>query len=95
LSGGSEIVLQDQSLLQLVDAWLCELREEDFIESLPLLRRSFAGFDGVARRRLMDTIAKGPQQDSGLAANQDTEEDGAFAEALPLLYRILGIGGQP
>jgi hypothetical protein len=24
----------------------------------------------------------------------DMEHDGAFAEALPLLYRILGIGGQ-
>lgn len=95
LSGGSEIILQDRSLLQLVDAWLCELREEDFIESLPLLRRSFAGFDAVARRRLMETIAKGPQQDSGAAAAQITEDDGPFTEALPLLYRILGIGGQP
>jgi hypothetical protein len=95
LSGGSEIILQDQSLLQLIDAWLCELREEEFIESLPLLRRSFAGFDGVARRRLIETIAKGRQQDSGAAAAQGMEEDGLFAEALPLLYRILGIGGQP
>jgi len=95
LSGGSEIVLQDRSLLQLVDAWLCELREEDFIESLPLLRRSFAGFDAVARHRLMEAIAKGPQQGPGVTAAQIIEDDGPFAEALPLLYRILGIGGQP
>ncbi|MGA3370667.1 MAG: DUF5682 family protein [Terracidiphilus sp.] len=95
LSGGSEIILQDRSLLQLVDAWLCELREEDFIESLPMLRRSFAGFDAVARRRLIETIAKGAQQDSQAAAAQGIEDDGPFAEALPLLYRILGIGGQP
>jgi hypothetical protein len=95
LSGGSEIILQDRSLLQLVDAWLCELTEEDFIESLPLLRRSFAGFDAVARRRLMETIAKGPRQESGAAEAQDAGDDGPFAAALPLLYRILGIGGQP
>jgi len=95
LSGGSEIILQDQSLLQLVDAWLCELGEQDFIESLPLLRRSFAGFDSVARRRLMESIGRGPQLDSGLSSIQEFEEEGAFAEALPLLYRILGIGGCP
>jgi len=95
LSGGSEIILQDHALLQLVDAWLCELGEQDFIESLPLLRRSFAGFDSVARRRLMETIGRGPQQNSGLTAIQEPGEDGAFTEALPLLYRILGIGGQP
>jgi hypothetical protein len=94
LSGGSEVILQDQPLLQLIDAWLCELDERDFIESLPLLRRSFSGFDSVARRRLMETIDKGPVEDSGLELKPGMAEDSAFAEALPLLYRILGIGGE-
>jgi hypothetical protein len=94
LSGGSEVILQDQPLLQLIDAWLCELNEQEFVETLPLLRRSFAGFDAVARRRLMETIDKGPMVDSGVKPMPDMEHDGAFAEALPLLYRILGIGGQ-
>jgi hypothetical protein len=93
LSGGSEVILQDRPLLQLIDAWLCELDEPEFVEALPLLRRSFAGFDGVARRRLMETIGKGPMADSGVKPMPDTERDGAFVEALPLLYRILGIGG--
>jgi hypothetical protein len=43
LSGGSEVILQDQPLLHLMDAWICELKEQDFIESLPLLRRSLSG----------------------------------------------------
>ncbi len=94
LSGGSEIILQDHALLQLIDTWLCELREEDFITSLPLLRRSFAGFDSVARRRLLESIAKGPQQHSKVSTMHADEDDGSFAEALPLLYRILDIGGQ-
>src|SRR6516162_650021 len=34
LSGGAEIILQDRPLLNLVDAWLCDLGEEDFIEAL-------------------------------------------------------------
>jgi hypothetical protein len=93
LCGRSEVILQDQPLLQLIDAWLCQLNEEDFVEALPLLRRSFAGFDGVARRRLMETIDKGPLQDSGVKSAQSMEHDGAFVEALPLLYQILGIGG--
>jgi hypothetical protein len=95
LSGGSEIIIQDQPLLQLIDAWLCELDEQDFVEALPLLRRSFTGFDGVARRRLMESIDKGPMVHTGVKPMPDVEHDGAFAEALPLLYQILGIGGQP
>jgi hypothetical protein len=89
------VILQDQPLLQLIDAWLCELDEQDFVEALPMLRRSFAGFDGVARRRLLETIEKGPVVHSGDNLERDVEDDGAFAEALPLLYQILGIGGRP
>jgi hypothetical protein len=57
----------------------------------------------VARRRLMETISQGPMRDSARAATGSTSaeaatEDSPFTEALPLLYRILGIagiGGQP
>jgi hypothetical protein len=50
------VILQDQPLLQLMDAWICELQEQDFVESLPLLRRSLSGFDSVSRRRLLKKI---------------------------------------
>jgi hypothetical protein len=92
LSGGSEVILQDKPLLQLVDTWICELDEQSFIESLPLLRRSLSGFDSVSRRRLVEKIKLGRR---GTSAQErripDGEENPAFLEALPLLYQILGI----
>lgn len=91
LSGGSEVILQDQPLLHLMDAWICELKEQDFIESLPLLRRSLSGFDGISRRRLLEKIKQGRQEDSAQKPNPEAEDDPAFLEALPLLYQILGI----
>jgi hypothetical protein len=59
LAGSSEVLLQDQPLLQLLDEWLCELAEADFIESLPLLRpqllrirrRRAASSDGARLQR--------------------------------------------
>jgi len=91
LSGGSEVILQDDALLRLVDGWLCELSEADFVESLPLLRRSLSSFDAVSRRRLMEKVkhARGKEGQSFTA--YQAEESPAFAAALPLLYRILGI----
>jgi hypothetical protein len=91
LSGSSEVILQDQPLLHLMDAWICELEEQDFIESLPLLRRSLSGFDGVSRRRLLETIKQGRREDSAQNPNLEIEDDPAFLEAIPLLYQILGI----
>jgi hypothetical protein len=98
LGGGSEVLLQDQPLLQLLDEWICELNEDDFVESLPLLRRSFSGFDAVARRRLMERIARGVHESTNVGELSGSVSE-AFERALPLLCQILGIdaltGGQP
>jgi hypothetical protein len=94
LSGGTEVLLQDDPLLNLVDAWLCELREDEFVESLPLLRRSFSSFDQVARRRMLDRIARGAQA-SGPVMEPRQDSGEAYAAALPLLYQILGIEPPP
>jgi len=91
LSGGSEVILQDQPLLQLMDAWICELAEQDFVESLPLLRRSLSSFDSVSRRRLLEKIRHAKRPESAYEPALEGEENPAFLEALPLLYQILGI----
>jgi hypothetical protein len=92
LRGGSEVLLQDKPLLQLLDAWLCDLSEADFTESLPLLRRSMSSFDTVARHRLLERVQRGRQQTTGASSHDGTEANPAFEAALPLLYKILGMG---
>jgi len=95
LRGGSEVLLQDEPLLRLLDAWLCELSETDFTDSLPLLRRSMSDFDAVARRRVFEKVQRGRQQSTAAASQPATESNPAFAAALPLLYRILGLAELP
>jgi len=92
LRGGSEVLLQDEPLLQILDSWLCDLSETDFIDSLPLLRRSMSGYDTVARRRLLEKVQKGRQQSGSAAPALAIESNPAFEAALPLLYKILGLG---
>ncbi|HET9305727.1 MAG TPA: DUF5682 family protein [Candidatus Sulfotelmatobacter sp.] len=91
LRGGSEVLLQDEPLLQLLDAWLCELGDTDFTDSLPLLRRSMSSFDAVARRRVLEKVQRGQQQSTSATSQFETESNPAFEEALPLLYKILGL----
>jgi hypothetical protein len=92
LRGGSEVLLQDEPLLQLLDAWLCELSETDFTDSLPLLRRSMSSFDTVARRRVFENIRRGREQRRSAVSHPEAESNPAFEAALPLLYKILGLG---
>ena len=90
--GGSEVLLQDEPLLQLLDEWLCELGETDFTESLPLLRRSLSSFDSVARRRVLEKVQLGRQKSKSAGSQSAADSNPAFEAALPLLYKILGLG---
>jgi hypothetical protein len=94
LAGGSEVLLQDQPLLQLLDEWLCELTEDGFVESLPLLRRSFSAYDAVARRRLIERVARGARETTHAESRSSGGSNEAFERALPLLYQILGIAAE-
>src|SRR5215470_1524937 len=95
LRSGSEVLLQDEPLLRLLDRWLCELSETDFTDSLPLLRRSMSDFDALARRRVFEKVQRGRQQSTAATSEAATESNPAFEAALPLLYRILGLGELP
>jgi len=92
LRGGSEVLLEDQALLELLDAWICDLGETDFTDSLPLLGRSMSSFDSLARRRMLEKVQQGRQRSTGAASQVNAESNPAFEAALPLLYRILGLG---
>ncbi len=89
LAGSADVLIQDGVLLSLLDAWLCDLDEDSFVESLPLLRRALSGFESGGRRRLMARLRGGRQ--TVTPSGEADDENPAFDAALPLLRRILGL----
>jgi hypothetical protein len=90
LGGGAEVILQDPVLFGLIDGWLGEQPEQDFIELLPMLRRAFASFGASERKRLLAEVGK-PRAAVTQAAEAGDSDAPGFAQALPLLLTILGI----
>ena len=89
LSGGGHVLLHDHALRNAVDRWLTELSDEAFTNLLPMLRRAFAGFDAMERRRLLDEV-RTPSDGATPAAATEDDAPG-FAKSLPLLKQILGL----
>jgi len=89
LGSSAEVILQDHTLRDLVDAWLSEPKEEDFVELLPMLRRAFSSFGMMERRRLLAEVGKGAAATPVASAVGVVSPD--FEKALPLLLQILGI----
>ncbi|CAM5271383.1 putative protein OS=Streptomyces tendae OX=1932 GN=GUR47_16730 PE=4 SV=1 [Streptomyces tendae] len=96
-SGGGMLLLHDDRLLALVDAWLTGVPADAFTDVLPLLRRTFSGFEPGVRRSLGELVRRGPEARGsvttagsgipGFAAGLDTERADAV---LPVVRLLLG-----
>jgi hypothetical protein len=60
LSGSGTVLLHDTELREVVDRWLASLTPDAFVETVPLLRRTFGAFEPAERRQLGHLIAGTP-----------------------------------
>lgn len=89
LNRSAMVLLHDDELWCLVDAWLGDLGDEHFLRVLPLLRRAFAAFAVPERRQLGERSRRSGRAP---ALSPPAAWDPARAErALPLLRQILGV----
>ncbi|MEG3630845.1 DUF5682 family protein [Streptomyces poriticola] len=97
-SGGGLLLVHDERLLGLVDAWMTGVPAEAFTDVLPLLRRTFSAYEPGVRRSLGELVRRGPgavgrAADAGtgvpgFAAEPDTERADAV---LPVVRLLLGL----
>lgn len=97
-SGGGMLLVHDERLLGLVDAWLTGVPAEAFTDVLPLLRRTFSAYEPGVRRTLGELVRRGPEQRGaatatasgipGFAPDLDTERAQAV---LPVVRLLLGL----
>ncbi|MEU0245769.1 DUF5682 family protein [Streptomyces sp. NPDC006235] len=97
-SGGGMLLVHDERLLGLVDAWLTGVPPEAFTDVLPLLRRTFSAYEPGVRRTLGELVRRGPGAGSGATGAGSgipgfaAELDPVRADAvLPVLRLLLGL----
>ena len=54
------LLVHDERLLGLVDAWLTSVPASAFTDVLPLLRRTFSAYEPGVRRTLGELVRRGP-----------------------------------
>jgi hypothetical protein len=94
LCGSGMVLLHEDALWMALDAWLCDLSPETFVELLPLLRRAFSTFTPPERRAMgekvkrLDRTAQGKVKTS---FESPPSIDARRAEwVLPVLRQVLG-----
>ncbi|MFF8913356.1 DUF5682 family protein [Streptomyces sp. NPDC015032] len=99
-AGGGMLLVHDERLLGLVDAWLSGVPADTFADVLPLLRRTFSTYEAGVRRTLGELVRRGPATGGPAAGADGTVAavpgfgpglDGARADAVvPVLRLLLG-----
>ncbi|WP_241199059.1 DUF5682 family protein [Rhodococcus sp. NJ-530] len=87
LGGGGLVLVHDQALLTLIDTWVRQLREQDFIDTLPLLRRTFGAFEAGERRAIGQAVRGGRRVET--TVETDARRGRA---AMAVVADILGVG---
>lgn len=95
LNRNALVLLHDDQVWSLVDEWFSGLGEAHFATVLPIVRRTFSGFQPADRRSLGERARRFQGSDPGLPAAAKTAaptiDPERAAVALPLLRRILGL----
>ncbi|MDI9901850.1 DUF5682 family protein [Rhodococcus sp. IEGM 1409] len=87
LGGGGLVLVHDRALLTLIDTWVRQLREQDFIDTLPLLRRTFGAFEAGERRAIGQAVSGGRRVET--TVETDARRGRA---AMAVVADILGVG---
>jgi hypothetical protein len=96
LSGGGLLLVHDDRLLHLIDAWLADLPADTFDDVLPLLRRTFGTFDAPERRAIGDRMRRhtsDPHAGDQPRTNRPEDDDLDHARAEPAVRAVAAILG--
>ncbi|MGV9523564.1 DUF5682 family protein [Streptomyces griseus] len=102
-SGGGLLLVHDERLLGLLDAWLTGVPAGLFTDVLPLLRRTFSAYEPGVRRTLGELVRRGPAPEDARGADAGRAPGGfgpgldeARADAVePVLRLLLGRTPEP
>jgi hypothetical protein len=89
LKGSGLLLIHDEVLWQLIDDWVESVDTEQFVEVLPLLRRTFSSFNENIRQQLSERVKTGEIKQSEVAPLEFNREQAE--KVLPLVKQLLGI----
>ena len=89
VAGSGTVLVHDRELLDVIDGWVSSLAPESFVATVPLLRRTFGGFEPAERRQLGMLLADlAPVAGAGFGGEID---DARAAAALTTVRHMLGV----
>lgn len=88
LKDAATVLILDDVIWHVVNDWLLSLEDEMFLQVVPLLRRTFANFSNVEKRKIAGRAKQG-KSGALVMQKQDIDHERA-ARVLPMLEMLMG-----
>lgn len=90
LKGSGTLLLVDNDLWTVVNNWVLHLDDENFMQVLPLLRRTFSNFTSAERRKIGEKAKGG----GVLVSKKETTvfDENRAAKGIPIVMELFGYG---
>jgi len=91
-AGGGLLLVHDEVLLGLVDAWIGGIPTDTFTEVLPLVRRTFGAFARPERRAVAERVRSLGGRIPFVRESSSTDlDEGRARSVLPVVHALLGV----
>ena len=91
LNRNATVLLHDDAVWQMIDAWVVALDEDALVRVLPLVRRTFSAFEAADRRDLGTRVKQVPGAPVVTTAAAPDWNPARAERALPMLRELLGV----
>lgn len=90
LKDAATILILDDGIWRIINAWVEDLDADTFMELVPLLRRTFAAYNSVEKGRLAQKVKQGASAQGNVIQHYAINKERA-ERVLPILEKILGL----
>ncbi|MFN7115209.1 MAG: DUF5682 family protein [Saprospiraceae bacterium] len=90
LKDAATVLILDEGIWRIVNEWVVTLESAIFMQVVPLLRRTFATYNTVEKRKIAEKVAHGGTHSSKRMRSQDFDVENA-RQILPVLEHLLGL----
>lgn len=94
VGGQGLLLVHDRPLLRLIDRWMRALDDEQFMETLPVLRRTFGAFESGERRAIARAVRDTGTPAPAPATTPAVADEERGRRAMGTVAALLGISGK-
>ena len=91
LNGSGLLLIYNEDLWSIIDEWIDRLKEERFMEILPILRRTFASFSAPERQKMLDLVQQKRKGKRQKKKGKNTINEARAQQVIPIIQKILGL----